>query len=451
MMDALTTYLVPVEEEAFKPLQAQLLQQLCQLKALPVAILYLTHAEDPHTLQHEAGSGFSQLPDPVCFKVGEGLLGQAALEKRLLTERMPASQLIAPLLSPLVELDILFWHAIPLLYQQQLQGLLVLSSATDLTDWLQSPDWQDFAHQWGTYLQSVRSRRYIQALLEKTQIQNQELASREEELRQNLEELAVTQEEMRRTQELLTERARWQSLVIDLFSLTSASTLFESGRLMRIFLAQVGRFIDAEGGLALWIEPETHTHRLLAQWKSGSISELWSEKWAISTDFLKSIESTRKTASVLVSELLEEGSSPLSGWLIAPFFDGQGIRGLLAYGFSELKPLSLELESALRSLAIAFFSAIERFHKTSMEDIPAILRAMAETSGGMLTFLSTKEVRAGNIAWLNEVPLVQRESYLAALRGAIESGQALWRPPDGISLREMGLITYHGLWILRLP
>jgi hypothetical protein len=332
-MKELSTYLIPVEEEQFQPLQTQLLQRLCQVHRLPAAILYLSDAEEGSRFQYEASSGLSADPTPQTFRTGEGLLGQAALEKRLLTDRIPAHQLLSPTLSPLVELDAVFLYAIPLLYQDQVQGLLVLVSSESADTLLESPDWREFLSEWGTYLQSVRSRRYIQTLLEKTQIQNQELATREEELRQNLEELSVTQEEMRRTQELLTERSRWQELVIDLFALTASATAFEGGSLMRVFLAQASRFMEAQGGLALWKDPDKNTYRIVAQWLSKSVEFLWPEHWTFQEDLLKRLEKERKAVSAVSQEILSEGEPALTGWFVAPYFEPKGLEGSASLWF----------------------------------------------------------------------------------------------------------------------
>jgi hypothetical protein len=448
-MKELSTYLIPVEEEQFQPLQTQLLQRLCQVHRLPAAILYLSDAEEGSRFQYEASSGLSADPTPQTFRTGEGLLGQAALEKRPLTERIPAHQLLSPTLSPLVELDAVFLYAIPLLYQDQVQGLLVLVTNESTDSLLESPEWREFLSEWGTYLQSVRSRRYIQTLLEKTQIQNQELATREEELRQNLEELSVTQEEMRRTQELLTERSRWQELVIDLFALTASATAFEGGSLMRVFLAQASRFMEAQGGLALWKDPDKNTYRIVAQWLSKSVEFLWPEHWTLQEDLLKRLERERKAVSAVSQEILSEGEPALAGWLVAPYFEPKGLGGLLLFGFSEVQPLRPEVESALRSLAIAFFSAIERTHRGFSRDFPALLGAFAEIGGGQVTFLPAEAVQKGDVPWLQEVPLVQRDAYLAALQTMLTKG-GLWRPPSDIPVREIGLASFQGLWLLRL-
>ncbi len=446
-MKKLTDYLIPVEEEAFAPLQTQLLQRICQTYSLPAAILYLADAQEGGQFRYEAGSGFSGRPTPEAFGVGEDLLGQAVLEKRVLSERIHAHSLIEPTVSTLIDLEAVFWYAIPLLYQDQVQGVLVLIASEDKTAQWEASDWREFTSEWGAYLQSVRSRRYIQALLEKTQLQNQELASREEELRQNLEELSVTQEEMRRAQDLLTERTRWQELVIDLFSLTSSATIFEGTSLMRIFLAQAGHFMEAAGALSLWREGDTI--RVITEWASKSLSQFWPETWQLHPALIERLEKERKAVSVTVHELLVEGAPTLSGWYVGPFYDAQGLRGLLLFGFPETQPLPNEVESALRSMAIAFFSAIERFNKSFSNELPNILKALSGLVGGEVAFLSAEAIKGGDIPWLNTIPLVQREAYLSAIRSVMEKG-GIWKPPSDIPLREIGLVSYQGVWLLRL-
>ena len=448
-MKALSDYLIPVEEEAFGPLQTQLLRSICQLYGVPVAILYVADAQEGSHFQYEAGSGFSGEPMPQAFAVGEGFLGQAALEKRPLSDRIPAHLLISPALSALVELDAVFWYAIPLLYQDQVQGILVIAASEDKSTEWDTPDWKEFTTEWGAYLQSVRSRRYIQALLEKTQLQNQELASREEELRQNLEELSVTQEEMRRAQELLTERTRWQELVIDLFSLTSSVNAFDGMSLLRIFLAQASHFMDARGALSLWRDPERDVFQLLVQWASKAASQLWPEEWKLQPALIERLEKERKAISVTAHELLAEGTVALSGWYAAPFYDVRGLRGILLFGFPEVYPLPNEVETALRALSIAFFSAIERLNRVFTKDFPDIVNNFSEVVGGEVIFLSAESIRNGEIPWISDIPLVQRETYLKAMQSALEKG-GIWRVPSDIPLREIGLIGHAGVWLLRL-
>jgi len=448
-MKELSDYLIPVEEEAFGPLQTQLLRSICQRYGLPVAILYLADAQDGSRFRYEAGSGFSGEPTPNAFTMGEGLLGQSALEKRLLSERIPARLLISPTLSALIDLDAVFWYAIPLLYQDQVQGILVIAASEDKSNEWNAPEWKEFITEWGAYLQSVRSRRYIQALLEKTQLQNQELASREEELRQNLEELSVTQEEMRRAQELLTERTRWQELVIDLFSLTSSISAFEGTSSTRIFLAQASHFMDAGGALSLWRDPEQNVFQVIAQWASKSISQLWPKEWKLHNTLIERLEKERKAVSVTAYELLAEGNLELAGWYVAPFYDVRGLRGILLFGFSEVPPLPTEVETALRTLSIAFFSAIERLNRTFTKDFPSLIKNFSEVVGGEIIFLSADSIQSGEIPWISDIPLVQRESYLKAMQSALEKG-GIWRVPSDIPLREIGLIGHQGMWLLRL-
>jgi hypothetical protein len=76
------------------------------------------------------------------------------------------------------------------------------------------------------------------------------------------------------------------------------------------------------------------------------------------------------------------------------------------------------------------------------------LEAIADIGGGKTLFLNAEAIQKGDIPWLNEIPLVQREAYVSALQTALKEG-GLWRPPSDIALREIGLASFKGIWMLR--
>lgn len=438
----LEDYLIPVSEEEFPLLMQRLLEEICAREGWPIAMLYMADAEEPSLFRYEAGSGLNNKPHLAAFRMEEGLLGQAAAERRFLQEKLPAQQLINPVLSALIELDAVYIGALPLLFQGEVQAVLVLASTTDSQPHLSTDIWKDFLPKWGAYLQSARAHRQIQALLEKTQIQNQELASREEELRQNLEELAVTQEEMRRTQNLMAERTRWQELIIDLFTMTASSTQFTPS-LQRIFLAQVSRYIGAKAGAALWLRQESNLIMPIALWAPQRENFSWPETWVLNPTFLEGLVQSRRSQSVLSAELLKEAPDSLPpAWLVGPYYDVKGLRGLLLFGFQEPQPLSDTLESALRSIAIAFFSAIERIHRLSTIEIPKMLQEIAQRSKAQLTYVPQEALPAGELPWLAELAPQARSDYLNKLLERIGKGESL---SDLCRPNEYLLSTMYGL------
>ncbi len=441
-------YLVPVSEEEFPLLMQRLLEKVCAAEHWPIAMLYIADSEEKELFRFESGSGLSSKSHLAQFRVGEGLLGQAVSERRFLQEKLPAHQIMNPVLSTLVELDVVYVGALPLLFQGEVQATLVLASAEEAESRLATAEWKDFSQKWGAYLQSVRARRQIQVLLEKTQTQNQELASREEELRQNLEELAVTQEEMRRTQNLMAERSRWQELIIDLFTMTSSSSQFTPS-MQRIFLAKVSRYIGAKMSTVLWVRHENNFIMPLATWESQRERSPWPQVWEINPTLLSGLVQQRRSQSVLTSELLVKHVDGLApAWLLGPYYDVEGLRGLLLLGFQEPQPLSGPLESALRSIALAFFSAIERTHRFSTVDLPNLLQDIAHRSKGQITYVSHEELYAGQVPWLSEIPSEERADYLEKLLAGVRKGERL---QELARSHEYLLLSMDGLYRIAWP
>lgn len=209
-----------------------------------------------------------------------------------------------------------------------MEGLWVLAGdSPTLLDTLQSPEWQELLYKTATYLQSVRARRSIQALLEQSQLQNQELISREEELRQNLEELSVTQEEMRRTQKLLEERAYWQNVLNDLagllFQNIASLPVFRS--LSRIFVAQLAKHLEARA-LAL-VHWEGEKGQTLVSWASKKSPIALPETWTLPPDLIQTLSRQNKEIVVPASEIGLSGEHV--DCIVSPYLTPKRLEGLL--------------------------------------------------------------------------------------------------------------------------
>lgn len=437
MLQALEDFLVPVSEEELPLLWQRLLEHLSRLLQAPAGLLYAADPAEATRFHYEAGVGLARSPQPQEFAQGEGFLGQAVYEKAVLRQAFPAAVLGESWLSALVEVQEVALVAIPLLYQGQVEGLwVVASTASEAPSFLQEPAWKAFLEKWAAYLHSLRSRRYIQTLLEQTQVQNQELITREEELRQNLEELAVTQEEMHRAQQLLAERARWQEFAIDLFTLMAGSAVparFDS--VARIFLAQLGQYVGAQACVTLLPTGESVT--LLYHWKARKVAFEPPDHWSFSEYLLAALTSQRTCTTATSREVgLEEGPSH---WVIAPYFMPRGLGGLLAVGFDEAKPLEPEAARAYGWLSIAFFSAYERI-KSQIVQYSKLIETLARLTGAYMQevdFLSFPS----SLPWAPPVAESDQAAYWASLQKALENREAFWvPPPDLSSARELVLL-----------
>ena len=138
-----------------------------------------------------------------CIAVGEGLVGQAFLEKKYayLTELPPDYVSITSGLGKATPTCLI---VLPLIANEIVEGVLEIASFNTLSDYeLQ------FLQQWSeSVAASVRSMRMNQLtkrLLQESQHQAEELRAQEEELRQTMEELQVTQERVDRRQKDLDQ------------------------------------------------------------------------------------------------------------------------------------------------------------------------------------------------------------------------------------------------------
>jgi GAF domain len=128
--------------------------------------------------------------------IGEGILGQAVLEKSLVYLReIPESYVtITSGLGGAVPRCLM---VVPLLLNEEVYGVIELASFKEFEPYV-----RDFVQRVGegiaSSVSSVRVNERTKTLLEELQQQTEEMKSQEEEMRQNMEELVATQEEMQR-------------------------------------------------------------------------------------------------------------------------------------------------------------------------------------------------------------------------------------------------------------
>ena len=121
------------------------------------------------------------------FGFGEGLVGQAALEKKqiLINEVSDAPITITSALGAMAPRSIL---CLPLLYEGEVAGVIELGSLHPFTE-LQQEFLQQIEERLAIAIRVAQSRETQKALLEETQAQSEELQTQQEELRDSNEEL----------------------------------------------------------------------------------------------------------------------------------------------------------------------------------------------------------------------------------------------------------------------
>ena len=139
------------------------------------------------------------------FKIGEGLVGQAALEKQsIVLSEVPDDYIkITSGLGDSTPLNIM---VIPLIYDEKISGVIELGSFHLFTD-IELQFVEQASENIAISFQSAISRLRVRELLEETQSQAEELQAQQEELRVTNEELQSQQEELRVANEELEEQA----------------------------------------------------------------------------------------------------------------------------------------------------------------------------------------------------------------------------------------------------
>ncbi|MCS6789723.1 MAG: hypothetical protein NZ580_01895 [Bacteroidia bacterium] len=434
----LEEFLVPTSELEVKVILERLQSHACLLLNALGSLLYVADPIHAHKFHYEAGSGLTQAPSPSTFEEGESLLGEAVQSKRVLSLTLPSHKLHEPALSAMLEVPQIQFFAIPLIYQGRAEGLwVVASSNAHISESLQQPDWKEFLFKWAAYLQSLRARRYIESLLEQSQVQNQELISREEELRQNLEELAVTQEEMRRTQQLLSKQAQYQHFLIDLFVIIAGANAFRFSSISKVFLGQIGQFMGAK--VLAMFKAEPVQWRNVASWKPKKIADDLPRSWTPPPTLQETLEKNRVCVSASASEIHLEGYVPF--WIVAPYFVPKGLGGVMLLGYDEPKPIDREEQNLLLHASIGFFASLEQVEHTHAT-IRNILQDIAEKAHFRIQTMELDGNKGGDIPWLDEIPLVQRNLYREAFSYALAERQHVWHPPQEIASNELCLFLY---------
>lgn len=443
----ITELLLPVPETELKPLLTRFQEQLCKFFQLPASLLYIADSMDSTHFHYEAAAGFAQEPSPKEFREGEGFLGQAVKEKRPLPQSLTEELLHGSPLSALVEVERVTLFAIPLIYQNHVEGLWILASDNpNLLDTLQSSEAQEFLYQTAVYLQSVRARRSVQSLLEQSQLQNQELISREEELRQNLEELWVTQEEMRRAQKLLEERTHWQAVYTELKTLLeNVATSTELHPITQQFAEKLGRHLGVQAVDVEVLTPDGPES--VAHW-SAADSSPFPEGWRFSAALPEASE--QFTLLPFSASELHLSPEPES-WLLVPgYFSGELLGFLLIGGTPEILTPTEVRAKFYQDTAQAFVNTYRRTLRVN-RIAKDFYTAMGQASKAKVSTASRASLKTGNLPWLSEIPAAHQAEYVESLRKTAEEGQIYWIPPMETGAREMVTLTTDQLFRIVWP
>lgn len=187
--------------QSIEELGEQIISFLASYLDIQIAAMYLD-SEEEEVLTRYSTFGFSSFEnDKVKFAFKEGLVGQAAYEKKeLVLKNVPASSL--RISSGFMETAPLELLIVPIIFEEKVLGVLEFGKIEALKK--EQKEFLDSAlENIALAVHSAISRRKIQELLDETQVQSEELQSQQEELRQMNEELEEQTQNLRQQQEEL--------------------------------------------------------------------------------------------------------------------------------------------------------------------------------------------------------------------------------------------------------
>lgn len=188
-------------EQDIPTLANNVVQQLCQYLKAQIGALYVT---EDGTLNLVGSYAYASQKPARQFKFGEGLVGQAALEKQsLIVADVPEDCITTrSALGKIVPRHIMIF---PFLYEDRVVGVVEMGALSEFT-----PAQMDFLQTAMTNIAiaftTAQARARINELLAETQQQAEELQAQEEELRVANEELEAQTESLRVSEAELKEK-----------------------------------------------------------------------------------------------------------------------------------------------------------------------------------------------------------------------------------------------------
>ncbi len=217
-------------DQSIKILAKNVITYLTVYTDAQIGLFYqLKHDSDKDYLQMVASYAFTANENSLSqFKLGEGLVGQTALEKKVISISQTVEECPIVVRSGLAGALPRHVLLLPILYEELVLGVIEIGSNNPLTQ-IQQNFLEQVVSNIGIAMNMAESRTQMQLLLEKTQHQaeslktqqvelqqkqtelqenNAELQNQSEELQSQQEELQNQQEELRQTNESLEDQTR---------------------------------------------------------------------------------------------------------------------------------------------------------------------------------------------------------------------------------------------------
>ncbi|WP_199118173.1 response regulator [Pedobacter sp. ASV28] len=196
-------------EQDLDSLSEKIITRICNFLNLPIGAFFLVNRTEK-TLKIRGSYAFEKKLNDKQYFFGEGMVGQAALEKEIKFFNEVPNEYIK-INSGLGAIKPSYITCLPILFEEETIAVLEIGAMVPLTS-KQIEFLQNISEDIGIAVNGVISRMKLQALFEKTQQQAEELTSQQEELRvtnedliHKTEELQASEEELRVQQEELQQ------------------------------------------------------------------------------------------------------------------------------------------------------------------------------------------------------------------------------------------------------
>ncbi len=173
-----------------------------------VGLFYRVSHSDPKrpVLQEIASYAYTRHKNsPIQFQFGEGLIGQAALEQKMLCCTHTPEEYTYITRSGLSQTIPRYVFIFPFLYENTVKGVIEIGSSETLTD-SQRSFLEQAMPNIGIAVNLAESRTQMQALLEQSQRQTEELQTQSEELQAQQEEMQQINEQLQTQREELEQK-----------------------------------------------------------------------------------------------------------------------------------------------------------------------------------------------------------------------------------------------------